>query len=130
MLFDQQEGSAKTGGLLLIGKDITIRDSSGQSDWWNEYAGPACKLWRRAYDIASGDYEGAPNDWLYDRVTITEKYGGFVDFWCVVLQHKEVILACIFLVYVVDVLLKPRVLCVMSDKVSPLVDIVRMRSCS
>lgn len=36
----------QTKDVLLLGKDITAHDSQGVSTWWNEYAGPAPKLWR------------------------------------------------------------------------------------
>ena len=110
VVFDSQ---SKTSGLLLVCKDITRQDAEGLSDWWNDYSGPAPKLWRRLWQTVSRTEP--PGD---DRHLIAG-IAAMINMWCVTLVHKEVILACIFLCRTLCIL-RPRVICVMSDKVTTL----------
>jgi hypothetical protein len=47
MLFDKQEALS---GLLIAGKDITVIDADGRSDWWTQ-AGPGSQPWQWALNL-------------------------------------------------------------------------------
>jgi len=50
---------------------------------------------------------------------------GFVDFWSVTLQHVDVILACIFMCMLFDIFKQVKLVIVMSDKVTTLLEAER-----
>jgi hypothetical protein len=93
---------------------------------WNN-AGPACLLWRLSFDsvtAASADGTGSTrfspqivSDWAYDQQSLAS-YGGFVDLWPVPPPSTTYLNACSLLGHLVGILIRPRVVCFMSNEVA------------
>ena len=107
-----------SSGLLVVGKDITVRQAKGIS-WFDNSAGLATRLfewvsaWNREGHIPRNPFGPDPPQ--------TQQPYRFVDFWSVILLHLDVLISCIFLCRIFFIL-KPRIICILSDKVFSLME--------
>ena len=85
------------GVFLLLGKEITVRDSSGNSTFWSTNAGPGPQLWHH----------------LDEQVSKISKIHPFADLWNVTTAQTNFPVACLWL-YKLLKIIKPKVILSMS----------------
>ena len=95
---------------------------------WND-SGPACVLWRLSYDAVTEPDASTRQivaSWEYDQRSLAA-YGGFVDLWPVPVPDyypsaAAYTQACGLLRNLIGVIIRPRVVCFMSQEVCSLLD--------